>query len=222
MKHANRWLGALVLVHLAVTGALVTFLPARVPVHYDVTGAVDRVGSRYEYLLLPVISALMALFFVVLARTPKRTAAERRTLFITGMLIIAFFTILGTVLILSALRVSRGAAAPDFPRITAIFLGLLICAISNFLPKVRRNGLIGLRTKWSLSSDRVWQRSQRFGAISGVACGAAIILAGCLLEGLAALIALAVLIVLWALACTLASWRYASQEPPQADKKEPL
>ncbi len=41
------------------------------------------------------------------------------------------------------------------------------------MPKLKRNSIIGLRTKWSLSSDEAWAKSQRFAggavtAISGI------------------------------------------------------
>ena len=38
--------------------------------------------------------------------------------------------------------------------------------LGNVMPKLKRNSLMGLRTKWSLSSDEAWRKSQRFGGIT--------------------------------------------------------
>ena len=223
MKHGYRWMFALVLLHLAVTGVLLTFAPAEVPLHYNLQGEVDRIGSKYEYLLLPGVSALMALFFFALARSKRRSAQERKVLQLTACLITLLFTGLTVFFVLQAMRQDALPLSRGSGKIAVIFLGLVICVLSNFMPKVRRNGLFGLRTSWSMRSDAVWQRSQRFGGISGVICGAAMVLCGCVLPNTAASISALVLLLLWCVLGVVASWRYARQEQQaEANKKEPF
>jgi uncharacterized membrane protein len=48
---------------------------------------------------------------------------------------------------------------------------LLIAAIGNVLSKVRRNFYIGVRTPWTLSSERVWHATHRFAAKCFVIAG---------------------------------------------------
>ena len=47
---------------LIVTLILINFLPAEVPMHYDFEGNIDRWGSKYEQLILPVVIILMTMF----------------------------------------------------------------------------------------------------------------------------------------------------------------
>ena len=44
-------------------------------------------------------------------------------------------------------------------------LGLLFIFIGTMLRKAKRNFFIGIRTPWTLSSDKVWDETHRLGAI---------------------------------------------------------
>ncbi|MCM3710685.1 DUF1648 domain-containing protein [Sporosarcina luteola] len=56
------------LVHLiAVWGQL----PDQVPVHFNAAGEVNRWGSKWELILLPIIAALLAIFMTFLEKHPE-------------------------------------------------------------------------------------------------------------------------------------------------------
>ena len=44
--------------------------------------------------------------------------------------------------------------------------------MGNLMPKTKRNGAFGLRTKWSMADDVCWQKSQRLGGYSMMITGA--------------------------------------------------
>jgi uncharacterized membrane protein len=46
-------------------------LPARVPVHFGVTGRPDRYGSKSLLLILPAIAAVLTLLLTLVARFPQ-------------------------------------------------------------------------------------------------------------------------------------------------------
>lgn len=52
-------------------------------------------------------------------------------------------------------------------------LGVLLIGLGNVLPKLPRNGLVGIRTPWTLANPTVWERTHRVGGylvtIAGVA-----------------------------------------------------
>ena len=48
--------------------------------------------------------------------------------------------------------------------------------IGNVLPRVRPNWMVGVRTPWTLSSDRVWERTHRVGGYLMLALGLALLL----------------------------------------------
>ena len=43
--------------------------------------------------------------------------------------------------------------------------------IGNLLPRSRPDGFVGILTPWTLSSDRVWEKTHRFGGRLFVAAG---------------------------------------------------
>jgi uncharacterized membrane protein len=56
--------------------------------------------------------------------------------------------------------------------IANIGLGLLFIILGNYMPKVKTNYFIGIRTPWTLANETVWTRTHRFGGkvffISGI------------------------------------------------------
>ena len=46
-------------------------LPNEVPAHYNASGEVDRWGSKYELLILPIIGALMAVLMQFIEKFPE-------------------------------------------------------------------------------------------------------------------------------------------------------
>jgi uncharacterized membrane protein len=89
-------------------------------------------------------------------------------------------------------------------RVVPIGVGALFVVIGNFLPQARPNWFVGIRTPWILSSDRVWEKTHRFGGRVFVASGIVVILAG-LITGLWANIVMAVVVVF----CTISVLAYS-------------
>ncbi len=58
--------------------------------------------------------------------------------------------------------------------------GMLLIVIGNLLPRARPNWFVGIRTPWTLSSDRVWEKTHRFGGRVFVAGGLLITIAALL------------------------------------------
>ena len=52
------------------------------------------------------------------------------------------------------------------PRWIIISVGLLFVVVGNVLGKVQSNWFIGIRTPWTLQSEKVWHKTHRVGAWS--------------------------------------------------------
>ena len=97
-------------------------------------------------------------------------------------------------------------------RVFSLVLGVLLIALGNVMPKARMNGLFGVRTSWSMSSDEVWRKSQRFGGFTAVAAGALLLANAMFLEGIANFLVFTVVTVAWSVASIAASYRYYKTE----------
>ena len=59
---------------------------------------------------------------------------------------------------------------------TMIPMGLLFMGIGNYMPKTRMNATMGIKTKWTYSSEANWNATHRFGGKVWTGCGAAMML----------------------------------------------
>jgi uncharacterized membrane protein len=64
------------------------------------------------------------------------------------------------------------------------------------VPRARPNWFVGIRTPWTLSSDRVWEKTHRLGGKLFVAGGLIIILAGILLSEWAHIVLIVVMLAI--------------------------
>lgn len=152
---------------LAVTALAWARLPARVPVHWDFRGHVDRFGSRWELALVaPVAVAVLWAVGEVLPRIdprfaaqphPGATEAERWGATQTGFAI-AFALLVGV----QVLAVSQALGLLHEPmRGHALLLAAFLVLFGNVIGRLRPSWFLGIRTPWTLSSDAVWRRTHR-------------------------------------------------------------
>ena len=205
----------LIAIGFAAAAIMILLMPEQVPMHYNASGEVDRMGSKYENLVFPICGAVIGFLFIVICKSRKVASFEEKVLLITGVFVILLFNILGVYFMYKAIVYVPGTALDidrDVFRLTFIALGVLLVVLGNLMPKFRRNYTAGLRTPWSMSSDSVWQKSNRFAGISAVACGLAMIICAAILTGTANIVVNFLLLALWTIASVIASYRYYKAE----------
>lgn len=153
-------IGAMVLV-----GAIAWLqLPAdaQVPIHWGADGQPDDwAGKTVGLFLLPLIAGGVVLLFAAIPRIePRRTNLERSAT-AYGAIWIGVLLLLGGMQLL-AVSSAMGAQF-DMTRIVFVATGALFIVIGNYLPKVRPNYMVGIRTPWTLSSDVAWTKTHRIG-----------------------------------------------------------
>ena len=58
-----------------------------------------------------------------------------------------------------------------------VWVGLFV-VLGNVLPRARPNWLFGIRTPWTLTNDRVWERTHRLGGMLFVIAGIILLVSG--------------------------------------------
>jgi uncharacterized membrane protein len=173
MKTRYFGIAALMVVAAAVAfGLSLGDLPARVPVHWNVHGQVDRFAPPWELFVVgPALMAfVMALFALLPIVSPRRFEVDAfATTYLTVMLVVV--ALQGYVFFIM-LRVALGTHV-DMPAAIVGGLAVMSILIGNVLGKVRRNFFIGIRTPWTLASERVWYATHRLGAKLIIAAGIA-------------------------------------------------
>ena len=202
------------LARLPLTVTLISFffLPDEVPVHFNFNNQVDRWGSKYELLILPFIIMFLGIIFLLIAnhldKKEKDGSNNYNILVTTGICILAMFNVLTyfTLYIAFAGVQDLSAAPIDILSITAFMLGIFLVIIGNIIPKAKMNSMLGLRTKWSMSSEEAWRKSQRFGGYTAIISGVLIIVESLIFSEMTAIYVLLGIIVIMAIVDTVYSY----------------
>ena len=146
-------------------------LPDQMASHWNENDQVDGYMPKFwGVFLMPLVTlGMLALFLVIPSIDPlKANIAQFRGTFNTFIaLIIAFM------LYMHGLTLAWSLGYQSFKMSMAMlpFMGVLFIFIGTLMRKAKRNFFIGIRTPWTLSSDRVWDETHRLGAILFMASG---------------------------------------------------
>jgi len=163
----------LVMIGIAVGVSLAVMhqLPEQVASHWNINDEVDGTMSRvWGAFLMPLIAlGMLGLFLLIPVIDPMRAniATFRRPFNVFIVLMVAFL------LYMHILTIAWNLGVRTFRMSSAMLpaMGLLFVFIGFMLRQARRNFSIGIRTPWTLSSDRVWDQTHRLGAALFVASG---------------------------------------------------
>lgn len=178
----------LTVLSLIVPLAALLFLPDSIPAHYNAAGVVDRWGSKYEILIFPAFIIPYSVIWTACGRLQWRGQEEKASeliWIIGGVVQLIVFVALQLYFLYADFRQveSLGFLPLDIHRLLCAGCGLGLIALGNWMPKLKEPGPMGLRTPWSMKSETVWRKCQRFGGWSFAAAGAASIAAALLVGG---------------------------------------
>lgn len=161
-------------------------LPPRIAIHWGLHGEPNGwAGRTVGAFLLPDLALALWVFMRWLPRTdPRRANYEAFRGAYTAVVNGAVTLLL--VLHLASLAIALGWPLP-MTIVVQVMVGSLLVLTGSVLPKARPNWYFGIRTPWTLSSDRVWERTHRLGGPCFVTGGLVMIAAAALppLPGLA-------------------------------------
>lgn len=165
-----------VLIAVAVLVSAISYghLPDEVPTHWDAHGNVDGYSPRaFGVFLLPM---LMAGMWALMRALPSIDPRHENYPKMRG----AYDLVMNaTLTVLLATHVVVIAAMLGLPvsitRVLPVLVGAMFVVIGNVLPQARPNFFFGIRTPWTLSNDRVWQRTHRIGGYLFVGCGIVVV-----------------------------------------------
>lgn len=217
---------ALCLITLVSTLVALPYLPSSVPMHFDINGAVDRYGSKYEMLLLPAVLVLLNVLaeFGLLrvrlnGRDPESRAvksdgenAKITSITTTAISFVIMIMNFALIYIAHSSAENLGNLPFDFTGLSAVALGIVFVVMGNYMPKTRRNSLIGMRTVWSMYNDVTWQKSNRFAAYALVFAGIVTALSGLIFGGMLSLVVLLGSLVIVSVIITIYSYRVYRKE----------
>jgi uncharacterized membrane protein len=144
--------------------------PARVAIHWGLNGEPNGWADKeWGLLLMPVTNAALALLFAFLLRFDSRVKSygpETQASLRGVMKSISLAT--GCFMTAMALLIDAVALGWKLDVLRVVTLGTLVlfAVLGNYMPKLRPNRFVGIRTPWTLKSPEIWIRTHRlFGTI---------------------------------------------------------
>lgn len=164
----------IVLLPFLYLGYLYANLPDTVPTHWNVHGEIDGWGSKSVLWIIPFATSFLGYTLLSLAPKidPKGQIKQMGAKFYQlKFIVVLFLATLGLYILYATQQQSMSS-----PKIIFILLGVFFTALGNYLPSVKPNYFIGLRTPWTLESPTVWKKTHRFTGKLWVLGGLAVII----------------------------------------------
>lgn len=174
---------------LAVTVISLIFLPDRIPAHYGSDNQVTRWGSKFETLIFPAETLICGAIMTAVAKGAAGKEKERekneRAVVVIGTAVLLLFNLMTFYFLYADFRqISNLSDMPvDITGLVFCYLGAAIILCGILMPGLKRNSMIGLRTRWSMKNEVTWEKSQKFVGISFVVSGVCIVAASLLTGG---------------------------------------
>lgn len=174
----RKWIPAvLIAAAWGASFALYERLPDRVATHWGLSGQPDGWSGRTfgAFGLPAVMLVAWALCYWLPSIDPRRENYAK----FRGSYDVVVAAIVAMMLVVHASILGVAVGVPlQIPIVISLAVGSLLVLIGNLLPRARPNWFFGIRTPWTLSNDRVWDRTHRLGGRVMVLAGLVIAIAG--------------------------------------------
>jgi len=163
---------AVVLGLISLSYALINYneLPPQLPAQFGITGEVNKYWDKGSLIgVMGAMGIVLPLLLQLTRSIDPKSENYRKFENAYGMIRLAIAVLFDTALVLS---VSHGLNQ-DIPagKILIAVLGLMFMVIGNFMPQVRHNYFLGIRTPWTLANPEVWRRTHRFSGLMWSSAG---------------------------------------------------
>ncbi|MGG4000588.1 SdpI family protein [Anoxybacillus kestanbolensis] len=140
----------------------IPYLPNEVAIHWNVAGEPDGFMSKWwGALLFPILLTGIVALIVFLPKVDPRKENYEEFEKVYRIFLHVF------VLFLFSIHVVTLAYNIGIPVqvdvVVPIGVGMLFIVLGNYMPKIKPNYFIGIRTPWTLENEVVWQKTHRVG-----------------------------------------------------------
>lgn len=159
-------------------------LPDRVAINFGINGQPQQYSSKdFAVFGIPLITSAMQLMLCLITnlfnKTDTKDLINRAIRFYNPA--IYYFAYVS--LLLHALGQMKDPTSVIFTIMAVVFV-----VMGNYMPKMRRNMFLGIRTPHTLTDQDVWDKTQRFTGIITIICGIAMLPFALMKKGIVVLI----------------------------------
>ena len=150
----------LILVSFLIGAYLYPYMPEKMASHWDANGSVDGYMPKlWGLFLLPVISAILFLVYMLIPKIDPLKGNIEKFRGHFDVFILLFFVFLFYVHMLTMLW--NLSYRFNIIQLLAPALGMIIYYAGVMTENAKQNWFIGVRTPWTLSSEVVWDKTNK-------------------------------------------------------------
>ena len=134
-------------------------LPERVPMRWNLEGEIDRYGDKIELIVIPLLLPLLVyLIFLVAPRIDPKNKLRKMGNKLQSIKFV--LTTLMSALALFIIYSAKNQALTN-PNSIILLVGILYIIFGNYFKTIKPNYFIGIRTPWTLESEKVWTETHK-------------------------------------------------------------
>ncbi len=134
-------------------------LPNEIATHFNVNFEPDSFSPKWFALFgLPVFMAVVQLVSCVISKLcGKENVNNKKMMLLVKMIIPILTFVIYFVFVGYALEMIKNTGF-----IMMVILAIFFIVVGNYMPKIRQNGVLGVRVSWTLNNEEVWNKTHRF------------------------------------------------------------
>ena len=166
------WLLGLSIINMAATAVYIACTPyPTVPIHWNIEGRADGFMSKWSALMLPAIALILGISHVVV-KTVMEKKQDENVRYVDKIFLGMFLFATALSWLFVSLSMNRVTQLGGIVVSSVLMLmGAMFIFIGNLMPKIAQNGIVGVRTPATMSSGRVWRKTNKLAGYLLVACG---------------------------------------------------
>jgi len=162
MRKSNIIILLIILASFVVAVYLYPRMPDEMASHWNFKGEVDDYLPKFWGLfLMPIISLGLFLLFLLIPKIdPLKANIERFRKYFDGFIVLVMVFLFYVYLLSIAWNLGKRF---DVGQMMVPALGILFYYCGILVQNAKRNWFIGIRTPWTLSNEKVWERTHKIG-----------------------------------------------------------
>ncbi len=171
-----RYVAVLIAVIALIVGFVVfSFMPEKVPIHWNARGEIDSFGPKWvsAFLSPAIMLFVLGLFFLIprIAVFQKNLQEFRKQYWLFAAVLQLFFLAFFTATLSPIAGINFNMSV-----FMLFAVGALFVFIGLLMPSFKRNFFVGIRTPWTLASEEVWNKTHAIGGKAFILAGIAFFL----------------------------------------------
>ena len=153
---------AIFIASVAISIYFYPFMPEKMASHWNAEGKVNGyMPKNVALFLIPLVILFLSLLFIAIPKVdPLKSNIESFKKYYDGFVIL--FLIFMLSLHIQIILWNTGLKIP-FNLFIPLWVAILFFYIGILLENAQQNWFIGIRTPWTLSSEKVWNKTHRLG-----------------------------------------------------------